>query len=43
MICTECLGPIDASFDKTALTAMINDATLDAFAPKPVFLSGAVR
>lgn len=42
MIYTERLGPIDAFFDKAALTAMINDTTLDAFAPKPVFLSGTV-
>ena len=42
MIYTESVGPLEQIFDKAALGAMIADGTLDAFAPKKVYLNGVI-
>jgi len=42
MIYTEQRGDLDSIIDQKALHAMVDDQTIDAFAPKPVYLSGKV-
>jgi hypothetical protein len=42
MIYTDRHGSLDAFFDRKALQSMVADGTLDAWAPKPVYVRGEV-
>eukprot|EP00443_Scrippsiella_acuminata_P046718 CAMPEP_0115323592 /NCGR_PEP_ID=MMETSP0270-20121206/82025_1 /TAXON_ID=71861 /ORGANISM="Scrippsiella trochoidea, Strain CCMP3099" /LENGTH=148 /DNA_ID=CAMNT_0002743649 /DNA_START=83 /DNA_END=526 /DNA_ORIENTATION=+ len=42
MIYTDHSGNLDDVFDKKALAALVDNNTLDGFAPKPVYLHGKV-
>mmetsp|Transcript_21317 Transcript_21317/g.44251 ORF Transcript_21317/g.44251 Transcript_21317/m.44251 type:complete len:496 (+) Transcript_21317:3-1490(+) len=42
MLYTSNIGPLNGIFDSDVLSALIGNGTLDAFAPKPVYVNGAV-